>query len=58
MRGRVESKDALKAARTNDLVGRMVISSSLVVGPKTLGRDLDSEMNEEGDRHGTEINPS
>jgi hypothetical protein len=26
MGGRVESKDALKAARTHDLVGRMVIS--------------------------------
>jgi len=26
MGGRVKSNDALKAARTNDLVGRMVIS--------------------------------
>ena len=58
-RARVESKDALKAARTNDLVGRMVIS--LIAGCRgqtTLDRDLDSEMNEEGDRHGAEINPS
>jgi len=32
----------------------MVIPSSPVVWPRTLGCDLDSEMNEEGDRHGTQ----
>jgi hypothetical protein len=35
-RGRVESKDALKAARTNDLVGRMVIS--LIAGCRIRAR--------------------
>jgi len=57
--GSVVSNDALKAARTNVLVGRMVIlPHRRLSGRTTLGRDLDSEMKEEGDRHGTEINPS
>src|SRR5262249_22905963 len=57
--GSVVSNDALKAARTNVLVGGLVIlRHRRLSGRTTLGRDLDSEMNEAGDRHGTEINPS